>query len=447
MPQQTKTLPHPPRRVPILGDILGMDRERPNQKTLWQFSQLGPIYRRTFVGGTHLTFVGSAELLGQLLDEDTWERYNGRPIVQLRKLGGDGLFTAYNDEPAWTTGHEALIGGFTKPAMSSYHSTMRAVSDELSDVLAGGSTEVSGLETLTNRVALEVIGRCGFGYSFGRLDSDGGAFAEALTRSLAYSQKSSIPVIGALGSGKKQAAKDQATLNQIVDDVIVQRRSSQQRTSDLLDRMLYPEAGGPALTDEQIRNQVITFLVAGHETTGNLLAFACHYIATTQGVADQMRTERQSLIGDRPLQFEDVARLRYTRAVISEALRLWPTAPGFFRAARKDTQLGDFSFKAGEWVFLLLLAVHRDKNAWGPDAENFRPDRFLTRSTVKPNMYRPFGTGPRACIGRQFALHEATVILSDLVNNYDLHSADTELTVEENLTLRPTNVRMNFTKR
>lgn len=100
--------------------------------------------------------------------------------------------------------------------------------------------------------------------------------------------------------------------------------------------------------------------MAGHETSVNALSFALHFIAQDPAVASRMREEARGVLGDGSVRYGDVPRLRYTRQVINEALRLWPTAPGFFRSAKKDTQVGGYEFAAGEWVFVLLLAVQRD---------------------------------------------------------------------------------------
>ena len=110
------TIPHPPRRVPFIGDVLGMSKEKPNQTTLQRFEELGPIYRRSILG-TDLTFVGSAELAAQVFDDTVWEKYVGRPLERLRPLVADGLFTAYNWESSWARAHEVLMPGFTKEAM------------------------------------------------------------------------------------------------------------------------------------------------------------------------------------------------------------------------------------------------------------------------------------------------------------------------------------------
>lgn len=431
-------IPHPPRRLPIVGDVLGIDSERPNQKTMWQFGQLGPIYRRTILG-THLTFVGNAELAGATLDEAQWERFSGRPITRLQQIAGVGLFTADNDSPEWTVAHRILAEGFTQSAMRQYHERMVRIATQAIDTLDGPQ---HNLETFTNQLALEVIGQCGFGYTFGSVDagdnSNDNEFAVALTRSLAHTQQSAIPVIGALSGGNRQFLRDRDTLHATIDAVLA--RETQDPSGELTLLRVMLDSG--ALSHDQIRDQIITFLIAGHETTGNLLAFALHYLSRSPDVMREMRAERQRVAGGRPLDYEDVARLRFTRAVIDETLRLWPTAPGFFRVARRSTQLGDYHFDAGDWVFNLMLSVHRDPAAWDKPDE-FMPSRFASGSP-RNVVYRPFGTGPRACIGRQFALHEASIVLSEIVNRYQIAPGGEELAVDENLTLRPRGVSASF---
>ncbi|WP_051407221.1 cytochrome P450 [Nocardia sp. CNY236] len=442
-----RSIPHPPNRIPILGDVLGIDRKRPNQKTLWQFSRLGPLYRRTFVGGVHLTFAGSADLMREIIDEKVWQRHFGRPYEKLREIAGDGLFTAANDSPEWKRGHEVLIHGFVPGAMADYHDTMLSVADLTAQWL-GDARNVTDTAAMMGDTALEIIGRAGFGYSVGAFDARAAGrapFAAALTRVFSHVQESAIPMVGKLIGGKRarQHAEDIALMKQTVIEVIETRRGTGQRCPDLLDRMLHPENGLP-LPDDNIADQVLTMFVAGHETTGNLLAFATYFLARNPELAARVRAEATAVTTDGRIAYEDVAKLKVTDAVISETLRLWPTAPGFFRAAREDTTLGGYDISAGEWVFVLLLAVHRDTSVWGPDAEEFRPDRWLENGfRPKPWTYRPFGTGPRSCIGQAFALHEAKLIIASLVRDFDLDGRS-ELDVEENLTLRPSNLEVEF---
>ena len=440
--RKASTMPHPPGRIPLIGDVLGMDAERPNQRTLHQMSLLGPLYRRTFFGRTHLTFAGSAALMGEVSDEQNWERYAGRPIQRLKILGGKGLFTADNHSDEWTLAHETLAPGFTKDALVNYHSAMLDVLSEALRALQDVSV-MTDVAAFTGNIALEVIGRCGFGYSFRPFDSgERHPFAEALTRTLAYSQQSAIPVLGALlgRKQKKQATKDRKYLRDTVLAVIAERSASEQRHPDLLDLMLHHD--GQLMSDELIADQVITFLVAGHETTGNLLSFVAYYLAENPTVSERIRAEVELLCGGRRISYEDVSKLRYTRAVVSETLRLWPTAPGFFRVARTETTLGGFDVRKGDWVFMLLLGVHRDPEAWGEDADRFDPERFLRRAP-KANQYKPFGTGPRACIGRAFGLHEAVLMVAGLTRAVTFEKvSETVLDVEENLTLRPRNLTL-----
>ncbi|WP_446225123.1 cytochrome P450 [Nocardia sp. IBHARD005] len=445
-PTAAQTIPHPPKRVPILGDVLGMDRKKPNQKTLWQFSQLGPLYRRTFIGGIHLTFAGSSELMREVIDEKSWQRHFARPYEKLRAIAGNGLFTASNDSMEWKRGHEALIQGFVPAAIADYHDAFVHVAEQTAQWLGQGRT-VTDTAAMMGDAALEAIGLAGFGYSVGAFtDRENGRnpFADALTRVFAYAQESAIPVVGKLTGGKRarQNDADVALMKGVVSEVIEARRQSGKRYPDLLDRMMYP-VDGPALPDDNLIEQVLTLFVAGHETTGNLLAFVAHFLAKDPELAARVRAEAAALTTNGRIAYDDVAKLEVTDAVIAEALRLWPVAPGFFREARQDTTLGGYPIAAGEWVFVLLLAVHRDPAVWGSDANEFRPDRWLGGFRPKPWAYRPFGTGPRACIGQAFALHEAKLLIASLVRDYEL-TAHGELDVEENLTLRPANLKIGF---
>ncbi|WP_072691786.1 cytochrome P450, partial [Rhodococcus marinonascens] len=312
---------------PFIGDVLGMDRAAPNQKTLVRFGELGPIYRRTILGND-LTFVGSAELAAGVFDEAHWEKFIGRPIENLRAVAGDGLFTAYNWESNWAKAHEVLMPGFTKEAMISYHGVMAAAVDELcASIDRQGETHIPTVEEM-GKFTLEVIGRCGFNYTFDSFTRDQEhPFVAALSRILAYAQKAGIPVpfVGKLLRRKDEAQYriDYQLIVDTVDAVIEARVESGERRPDLLDRMLHPD-NDVELDPENIRNQVLTFLVAGHETSVNALGFTLHFMAQNPDVARRMREEANAVLGDRAAGYEDVTKLRYTRQVINESLRLWP---------------------------------------------------------------------------------------------------------------------------
>lgn len=256
-----------------------------------------------------------------------------------------------------------------------------------------------------------------------------------------------------LRRSSRRNAADLAQLNRTVDDLVRARRTTSGQ-GDLLDRMLgtaHPETG-ERLSAENVRRQVITFLVAGHETTSGALSFALHHLSRHPEVAARARAEVERVWGPTATPgYEQVARLRLVRRVLDETLRLWPTAPAFAREATEDTVLGgEHPMLRGAWTLVLTPLLHRDPRAWGPDAERFDPDRFEAPAVRAraPHTFKPFGTGARACIGRQFALHEATLVLGLLLRRYDLAAdPDYRLRVTERLTLMPRGLRLTPTRR
>jgi unspecific monooxygenase len=209
---------------------------------------------------------------------------------------------------------------------------------------------------------------------------------------------------------------------------------------------------GERLSAENVRKQVITFLVAGHETTSGALSFALYYLARHPEIAARARAEIDRVWGDTPEPgYDQVAKLRYLRRVLDETLRLWPTAPAYAREATQDTVLaGEHPMLRGAWALVLLPLLHRDPEVWGEDAERFDPDRFDAKAVRAraPHTFKPFGTGARACIGRQFALHEATLVLGLLLRRYDLRAdPDYRLQVTERLTVMPEGLRLGLERR
>jgi unspecific monooxygenase len=237
----------------------------------------------------------------------------------------------------------------------------------------------------------------------------------------------------------------------MLDELISERRASGRHEPDLLGIMLeqaHPETG-ERLRDRAIRYQILTFLVAGHETTSGALSLALHHLAQHPEVLARAQAETDAVLGPDPdaePTFEQVPRLRYVRRVLDETLRLWPTAPGFARTPREPTTLAGYRMRPGDWALVLLSMVHRDPQVWGPDAEAFDPDRFLperSRGRLK-HAYKPFGTGERACIGRQFALHEAVLVLARILHRFDLAGDPSyRLRVSERLTLMPRGLELS----
>jgi cytochrome P450 len=431
---------------------VGIRPRAPVQSTLRLVRDLGPISVRK-VFGTQIVMVSGADLAAELSDETRFGKHVGLHLRPLRRIVGDALFTAESDEPNWQLAHDILMPAFTREAMSGYHAIMLEVVRELLarwDIAADRTQRVDVTADMT-RLTLETIGRAGFGYQFASFARDRPhPFVTAMTRALRHSNVRAVipwpPLRRALASSTPQYRADVATMGRTVDEVIQTRLDDPAFDApDLLGRMLrtaHPETGR-RLDPINIRHQVITFMIAGHETTSGALSFALYYLTRDPHALALAQAEVDALWGEtenpEPA-FTDIAKLRYVRAALDEALRLWPTAPAYLRAARTDTVLaGRYRMSKGDWAMVFLPLLHRDAQVW-PTPDRFDPDRFAPGQVRSrpPHAYKPFGTGKRACIGRQFALHEAVLALGLLLHRYDLTAPnDYRLQIAESLTLKP----------
>ncbi|MEL6418427.1 MAG: cytochrome P450 [Pseudomonadota bacterium] len=188
---------------------------------------------------------------------------------------------------------------------------------------------------------------------------------------------------------------------------------------DLLDLLLAgedPETKRKMNTAE-LRDNLLTFIVAGHETTALTLAWSLYLLAFDQEVQDRARAEAKDVLGDRAATGADVEKLKFIRQIVDEALRLYPPAGVVSRTAQKADTLGGRDVRPGDTVMIPIYALHRNYRLWDePDA--FIPDRWKDGRPVDRYAYLPFGDGPRICIGSSFALQEAVIILASLVARF-----------------------------
>lgn len=201
----------------------------------------------------------------------------------------------------------------------------------------------------------------------------------------------------------------------IADDAVNSRRSAGAGdVPDLLDLLLEGEdpETGRSMSTAELRDNLLTFIVAGHETTALTLAWAFYLCAFDQGVQDKARAEAQSALKGRTATAADLPNLPYCRMIIDEALRLYPPAALVSRTAQAPDTLAGREVKKGDTVMIPIYALHRNALLWD-DPDAFRPERFAE----KPQRYAylPFGDGPRICIGASFALQEAVIILATLL--------------------------------
>ncbi|MGX2993794.1 cytochrome P450 [Streptomyces sp. JNUCC 64] len=459
--------------LPVFGHALSIPTDTFTQWAMREARDLGPVFNlRAF--GQETLMVSGGDLVAEVCDESRF-RKTLAGLEAVREFGGDGLFTAHGDEPNWRKAHNILLPAFSFNALRAYHPTMTRVARRLLakwDAHEGRPVDVP--EDMT-RLTLDTIGLCGFGFDFGCFERDEPhPFITAMVRALDHAQKKAghIPGLDLLyaGAEKRQQANILA-MNRLADEIVRGRRAEHAdgggpldaaapgdadgAPDDLLSLMLLAkdkETGEP-LDDTNIRYQLLTFLIAGHETTSGALSFALHYLLKNPAVLAAAQAETDALWGDADdpdPTYEDVGRLRYVRQVLNESLRLWPTAPAFAVAPLEDTVIGGrYPVRAGQPVTVIIPTLHRDPG-WGDNPELFDPSRFAPEAVdSRPgHLFKPFGNGERSCIGRQFALHEATLLLGLIVHRYRLlDHGDYQLKVKETLTLKPDGLTLTPVRR
>ncbi|MDH6352121.1 cytochrome P450/NADPH-cytochrome P450 reductase [Brevibacillus sp. 1238] len=435
-----------PKTYGPLGNLPSIDQSQPILSMGDLAKEYGPIYRLTLPGFTTLIVTGH-KLVAEVCDITRFDKEVSGVLENVRVFAGDGLFTSRTTEPNWRKAHNILLPTFSQQAMKGYHDMMVDIASQLVQKWARlNPNETIDVADDMTRLTLDTIGICGFNYRFNSFYKEKHSpFIESMVRALneAMHKSSRLAIQNMLMvKTRQQFQEDIQTMFSLVDKIIEERKRNGDRgEADLLARMLHgkdPETG-EGLDDENIRYQIITFLIAGHETTSGLLSFALYYLLKNESVLQKAYEEVDRVMTTPIPQYEQVQKLKYIRLVLNEALRLWPTAPGFDLFAREDTVIGGmYPVKKGETVSVILPQLHRDKDAWGEDAEEFRPERFSDPAKVPHHAYKPFGNGERACIGMQFALYEATLVLGMILQNFRLVDyANYQLKVAQTLTIKP----------
>ncbi len=443
--KQASAIPQPKTYGP-LKNLPHLEKEQLSQ-SLWRIADdLGPIFRFDFPGVSSV-FVSGHNLVAEVCDESRFDKNLGKALQKVREFGGDGLFTSWSHEPNWQKAHRILLPSFSQKAMKGYHSMMLDIATQLIQKWSrlNPNEEIDVADDMT-RLTLDTIGLCGFNYRFNSFYRDSQhPFITSMLRALkeAMNQSKRLGLQDKMMVKKKlQFQKDIEDMNSLVDRMIAERKANpDENIKDLLSLMLYAKdpVTGETLDDENIRYQIITFLIAGHETTSGLLSFAIYCLLSYPEKLKKAQEEADRVLtGDTP-EYKQIQQLKYIRMVLNETIRLYPTAPAFSLYAKEDTVLGgEYPISKGQPVTVLIPKLHRDQDAWGEDAEEFRPERFEDPSRIPHHAYKPFGNGQRACIGMQFALQEATMVLGLVLKHFDLMSnPGYELKIKEALTIKP----------
>jgi len=442
-----------PQGVPVLGNLPSLVGGTPVQSLMRLAREQPEGIFEIHAPGRNLVVVFGPSLVDEICDDARFDKLVTMRLRGRSSVGGDGLFMAWTYEPNWRKAHNILLPNFSQAAMKGYMPQMVDIAEQLAEKWQRQNPgEAVDVPADMTRLTMDTIGLCGFGYRFNSFyHEDPHPFVTAMTRALgeALDQQTRLPGQTKLMLRKRrQFQEDTSTMYGMVDTLVRERKAHPEdvETKDLLSYMLegIDKETGEGLDDVNIRYQIITFMVAGHETTSGLLSFAIYYLLHNPSVLERACHEVDAVLGSdlsRMPSYEQVRKLEYVLQILKETLRLWPTAPAFSRYPLETTVIGGkYELQKGQEILVLTPMLHRDLGIWGPSPEAFDPDHF-TRAAEQARpayAYKPFGHGQRSCIGRQFALQEATLVLGMLLQRFEfVDYSGYELKIKETLTVKP----------
>jgi cytochrome P450/NADPH-cytochrome P450 reductase len=458
-----RPIPRPPAK-PVVGNMLDLDPNAPVQSLMALARKMGPIFELAIMDKTFVV-VSGFEIVDELCDERRFDKSVRGALGRVRDIAGDGLFTAYTSEPNWSRAHNILLPNFGDRAMQSYHPTMLDVADQMLDKWSrlNADDEIDVVHDMT-ALTLDTIGMCGFGYRFNSFYREQNhPFVDAMIDGLSIvMSERGYPFEDVVRRDRRRKLEaDIAYINELVDRIIADRKielagRDDGPKRDLLDYMLagVDRKSGERLEDVNIRYQIITFLIAGHETTSGMLSFTMYYLLQNPDVLAKAAAEVDRVFGTdlsvKPT-VKQVNALGYVQQILKESLRMWPTAPAFSLLPYQDEVVaGKYFLRARSQITLLLPMLHRDPSVWGERADHFDPDNFSKEAEeARPhNAYKPFGNGQRACIGRQFAIQEATLVIGMILQRFKLIDHNRyQLKLKETLTIKPEGLKIKVRPR
>jgi cytochrome P450 len=397
-----------------------------------------------WIRGQRFLLLLDPALAGRLLADLAAGTTKSPGLQRTRVLLGDGLLTSEGD--AHRRARRLVAPAFSPRRLAAYTEGF----SERTEAHVGQWSDGAVLEMRQQlaRLTLDIVGSTLLGMDL-RQDADdvrsalesalesfaGGAPALAMRRRGGPRP----PDRQATAAGAQRGAGLRTRLDAIVTKIIEARRDEPSAgRGDVVSALLAAAAGPDGLTPAEVHDHVITLIMAGHETTANALSWTLYLLSSHPEAEQALHAELARLDGRRP-GFEDLAGLTYTRAVIAESMRLFPPAWILSRTLTADADFGGWHAPAGTIVVVSPLLLHHDAR-WFPDPERFDPSRWLDgrRDVVPRHAYIPFGTGPRSCIGEQFAWAEATTALAVICSRWTARTmSGTTVTAQYRVTMRP----------
>jgi cytochrome P450 len=362
-----------------------------------------------------------------------------RDYAAIRSFLGNGLVTS--EGAFWQSQRQLIQPAFRHENIASYAQIM---AESAATMLAGWKDgEVRDVHHEMSSLTLDVVAKSLFGSKVAH-DSRfiGTEIATVMNRFLSQAALSFFLPEGMPLPKGPRLLRSRRRLNKVIQTIITDRRAHPVESKDLLQTLLAAQdEHGTRMTDEQLRDEIMTLFMAGHETTANALCWTWYLLAQNPEAEEKLRAELDGVLNGVAPTLADLPRLPYTEMVVKESMRLYPPVWGIGRCAINDFELNGYRIPAGTNVFPLQWLTHRDER-WFPGPEKFDPERWrddpIRRGRLPRFAYFPFGGGPRVCIGAGFAMMEACLLLATIAQRFSLSlPPNSVVTPFFSITLRP----------
>lgn len=409
-------LPTMPMRLPLFGHIFSYARDP--LRFFERASRVGPFVR-VQLAGVRGVMVTEPELVEAICVTQNRQFKKDRFARDLQRVLGQGLLTSDGD--VWRRQRRLAQPAFHRERIAGYAATMTELARAAADRWQNGETRDAHADMM--RLTLDIVGKTLFGADVGSRAQVIAECLEHVTARYADAVSMSVPQWDRLPTplNRRFRAATQR-LDRIVRDLLRSHRAGETGDGkDLLSMLMAArDEDGSAMSDDQLRDEAITILLAGHETTAIALTFAWLLLSRHPDVRDRLEAEVDSL-GDRTPTHADLPRLQLADRIVRESLRLYPPAWSIGREAAEDLELGGHRFARGTWFWFIPWAMHRDPR-WFDRPDRFLPDRWAGDFAKRlPRFaYFPFGGGPRQCIGNAFATMEAVLCLATIARDVRL---------------------------